>query len=53
MIDVTSGDFEIDADELAVSDRLLARLPGAQIWLRRVGFDHARRFEGRHVPAAA
>ena len=36
-IDIETGAFEVDADELAASDRLLARVPTAQTWLRRVG----------------
>lgn len=43
-IDIETGAYEVDADELAASDRLLARLPNAQIWLRRIGSRHARRF---------
>ena len=35
-IDIETGAFEIDADELAASDRLLARVPNAQTWLRRI-----------------
>lgn len=42
-IDIESTDYEVDADELAASDRLLARLPRAQIWMRRVGSRFARR----------
>ncbi len=53
VIDVTSGEYEIDADEITASDRLLARRPAAQIWLRRVGSPYARRFGGRHKPAVA
>lgn len=44
VIDIESGDYEVDDDELAASDRLLKRLPRAQMWLRRVGFKYARRF---------
>jgi dihydroxyacid dehydratase/phosphogluconate dehydratase len=51
-IDIESGAYEVDADEQAASDRLLARLPDAQIWLRRVGSRYARRFGGRGKPAA-
>ncbi len=43
-IDIETGAYEVDADQLAASDRLLARVPNAQIWLRRIGFRHARRF---------
>jgi hypothetical protein len=50
-IDIETGAYEVDADEQAASDRLLARVPGAQVWLRRVGSRHARRFGGRRGPA--
>jgi hypothetical protein len=49
-IDIESGAYEVDADEQAASDRLLARVPGAQVWLRRVGSPYARRFGGRGRP---
>jgi hypothetical protein len=44
VIDIEMGAYEIDADELVASDRLLARHPDAQVWLRRVGSRYARRF---------
>lgn len=47
LIDVGTGIYEIDADELAASDRLLARCPQAQVWLRQVGASSARRFGKR------
>jgi hypothetical protein len=47
LIDIESGAFEVDADEDAASDRLMARIPDAQIWMRRVGSRAARRFGGR------
>ena len=43
VIDIDTGAYEIDADELAASDRLLARHPGAQVWLMQVGSRYARR----------
>ncbi len=43
-IDIETGRYEIDADETAASDRLLARLPNAQTWLRRIGSPYIRRF---------
>jgi hypothetical protein len=43
-IDIETGAHEVDADELAASDRLLARFPNAQIWLRRIGSRYARHF---------
>jgi len=41
-IDIETGAYEVDPDELAASDRLLARVPNAQTWLRRVGWRYAR-----------
>ena len=43
-IDIESGDFEVDPDQRAASDRLRARIPTAQIWLRRKGSRYVRRF---------
>jgi hypothetical protein len=43
-IDIETGAYELDRDELAASDRLLARVPNAQIWLRRIGSRYARHF---------
>jgi hypothetical protein len=51
-IDIETGEYEIDANEMAACDRLEARVPDAQIWLRRVGSKHARRFgRGKTVKA--
>ena len=47
VIDVESGEFEVDRDELTASDRLLTRLPNAQVWLKRVGYPYVRRFGPR------
>jgi hypothetical protein len=44
LIDIETGDYEIDADEMTASDRLLARRPDAQVWFRRVGSPYAHRF---------
>ena len=44
LIDIVSGDYEVDADDDAASDRLLARRPDAQVWMRRVGSPYAYRF---------
>jgi hypothetical protein len=44
LIDVETGDYEVDADEMAASDRLLARRPDAKVWMRRVGSPYAYRF---------
>jgi len=46
-IDLDTGDFEIDANEIAACDRLEARHPDAQIWIVRIGSRYVRRFGGR------
>jgi hypothetical protein len=46
-IDLETGDFEVDASEIAACDRLEARHPDAQIWIVRIGSRHVRRFGGR------
>ena len=49
-IDIETGAYEIDASEMAACDRLRARVPDAQVWLRKVGSRFARRFGGRGRP---
>ncbi len=44
LIDIESGDYEIDQDMLAAMDRLRARQPNAQIWTRRIKSPYAHRF---------
>ncbi len=46
-IDIETGDFEVDKNEIAACDRLEARHPSAQIWIVRIGSRHVRRFGGR------
>ncbi len=46
-IDIETGAFEVDADELAAAERLAARIPGAQTWLRKIGSTHTRRIGPR------
>jgi hypothetical protein len=36
-IDIDTGTYEIDRDELKAGNRLRARIPDAQIWMVRVG----------------
>lgn len=45
LIDIDTGAYEIDADEIAASDRLLARHPDAQVWMTLAGSHFARRFD--------
>ena len=53
VIDIETGAYEIDTDELAASDRLLARQPNAQMWLTRAGSRYVRRFGPRERSVAA
>jgi hypothetical protein len=46
-IDLETGDFEVDASEIAACARLEARHPDAQIWIVRIGSRYVRRFGGR------
>ena len=52
-IDIVSGDYDVDRDELVATDRLRARHPDAQIWLRRIGSRYTHRFGARPRPTAA
>ena len=44
MIDVESGDFEVDESEIEAATRLRARRPNGLIWCRKVGSPYAHRF---------
>lgn len=43
-IDIETGQWEMDADEIVAGDRLVARIPDAQTWMTRVGYGYIRRF---------
>ena len=43
-IDIETGTWEMDADEIVAADRLLVRVPDAQTWMTRVGYGYIRRF---------
>ena len=47
-IDVETGAFEIDSDEITATERLRERVPDAQAWLTRVGNGFVRRYGPRH-----
>ncbi|BDT10697.1 hypothetical protein N39L_04200 [Limnospira platensis NIES-39] len=47
VIDLETGDFEVDVSEIAAGDRLEATHPDAQIWIVRIGSGYVRRFGGR------
>lgn len=46
VLDVLSGDYEIDDDDLAASDRALARNPRAVLYGVRIGYPVAYRLGG-------
>lgn len=48
LIDIETGDYEMDWNELVAHDRLEVRRPNAQVWLTKVGRGYARRRLGRH-----
>jgi hypothetical protein len=39
VIDVDSGDYELDTDEIAATHRALEKHPGAVLWGLRIGYD--------------
>ena len=53
VIDIETGEYEVDRDELAASDRLLARRLDAQMWTRRIGSRYARHFGPRYEASRA
>jgi hypothetical protein len=47
-IDIESGKYAIDANELKACDKLRKDIPDAQIWMVRVGYRAVHRFGGRN-----
>lgn len=43
-IDVHTGSWEVDPDEITAAHRLIARLPEARVWVVRVGSRYLTRF---------
>ncbi len=52
-IDIETGEFEVDRDDRGATDKLLARVPDAQIWLARVGHRATYRLGGRPLRQGA
>ena len=50
VIDIETGDYEVDADNLAACLRLHQRNPDAQLFARRVGSRTIHHFGGRVRP---
>ncbi len=49
ILDVNTGDYEIDAEDLIASERLLARRPNATLFGVRIGHRAAYRLGGKQV----
>jgi len=49
IVDIESGDYEVDEDDLAAEDRLLARRPEGVFYLLRVGYTTAYTLGGTMV----
>ncbi len=49
-IDIETGAFEVDEDNLAASDRLLARCPDTQTWFIRIGHRGVQWSPGLSMP---
>jgi hypothetical protein len=49
VIDVETGEYEVDADRLAASDRAAAKRPGAPLYAARIGYRTIGRIGGRMV----
>jgi hypothetical protein len=47
-LDIETGDYEMDADEMAAIDRARARMPGKIFYILRVGYRTADRIGGQH-----
>lgn len=48
-IDIETGEYELDRNEMKAVGRLRKRLPDPQIWLRHVGLGYLHRFGGHGV----
>lgn len=52
VIDVETGDYEMDESEVAASDRAMARFPDHPRYLKRIGYDVAHTFGGSLIRTA-
>ena len=49
VLDIETGEYEIDANELAALKRAKAKNPGAALYILRVGYSTAYRLGGRRL----
>ena len=47
IVDIDSGDYELDREDIVASQRILNRRPGATLFGLRVGFPAAYKLGGR------
>ena len=47
VVDIETGDYEVDADDLAATKRALAKRPDAVLYGLRIGYTTAYRLGGR------
>jgi len=47
-MDIETGEYELGETTLEAAERLLQRLPEAEIWSERIGYPAVYRFGGRH-----
>jgi hypothetical protein len=48
-VDIETGEYELDKNEMRAAERLRKRLPDAQIWLVHVTLGYLHRFGGHGV----
>src|SRR5882672_6365266 len=48
-IDIETGEYEISASEMRAGNKLRKRIPGAQIWMVRIGYASVHSFGGPRV----
>jgi hypothetical protein len=48
-IDIETGSFELDDDTMPATRRLYERLPDAQPWVLRIGYNAVHRFGARSL----
>jgi hypothetical protein len=49
VLDIETGEYEIDADEVAALKRAMARNPDGARYIKRIGYTTAHRLGGRFV----
>lgn len=50
-LDIETGAYEIDNEDISASRRLRSKFPNAQVWFVRVGSRHAYRFGLLRTPS--